>query len=197
MSQFLETILILNGQWQNIEWHNSRFNKTRLIHFGIKQPLEIQNIITIPDTFKAGEVKCRLSYDREPGLAEFSDYNFKAVASLKIIHDDAIDYRFKDADRNRINLLHGKRGNCDDIIIIKNGCVSDSSYSNLVFSDGKDFFTPDSPLLPGTKREKYLSEGIIKTLNIKEADIRTFKEVHLINAFLDLGRCVVKVTDIH
>ncbi len=52
----------------------------------------------------------------------------------------------------------------DDIIITKNGNITDSSFSNLVFesSDGA-LFTPETYLLEGgTKRKFLLKNGIIR-----------------------------------
>jgi hypothetical protein len=50
--------------------------------------------------------------------------------------------------------------------------------------------------LKGTKRSKYLKEGIISEKEITVYEIWKFSEIHLINAFLDLGRCVVKMTNV-
>src|SRR5690606_14853325 len=88
-------------------------------------------------------------------------YEVRAVTSLKIIHDDTIDYSLKYEDRSSIDNLFAKRNNCDDILIIKNGFVTDASYSNIAFYDGSRWITPAQPLLKGTMRQHLLDTGVI------------------------------------
>jgi 4-amino-4-deoxychorismate lyase len=83
------------------------------------------------------------------------------------------------------NLL-AKKENCDDILIINNGRVTDTSYCNVVFSDGEKFLTSSTPLLRGTKREKLIREKIIKEEEITLKDLRLFKKAILINAMIDI-----------
>jgi len=181
---------------QYIDWHNKRFNESRFELFGINSELDLKSIILVPKEFLAGEVKCRIIYQKTIELIEFELYAFGQIRSLKTIIHDEIQYNYKYYDRSSINDLYSQRGDKDDILIIKKGMVSDSSYSNLVFSDGKNFHTPSSPLLKGTKRAKYISEGKIAEKDLTVKDIRKYGEIHLINAFLDLGRCVVPVNNI-
>ena len=88
----------------------------------------------------------------------------------------------KYSDRSLINKLFDQRGSCDEIIIIKNGKVTDCSIGNLIFRQGKKWYTPDSPLLLGTQREKLLQEGKIQERTIFQEDIVNFDEIKIINA---------------
>lgn len=196
MCRLIETIKISNGHAENIFWHNKRFNSTRLELLGIQKQTDLEKLILVPVEFRKGEVKCRIGYGEEIDFIEFEPYVFRPVGTLKIVFDDLIEYNHKYRDRSDINDLFAQKADKDDILIVKNGLVSDSSYCNLVFSDGKDFFTPKTPLLKGTKRAKYLSEGRIKEREIRVEDISEYQEVHLINAFLDVGRCVILTIDI-
>jgi 4-amino-4-deoxychorismate lyase len=74
----------------------------------------------------------------------------------------------------------------EEILIVKNGLVTDTSFSNIVFYDGSDWITPDPPLLKGTKRTRYLRDGEIRTMKIRSSDISHFEKARLINAMLDL-----------
>ena len=70
-----------------------------------------------------------------------------------MIDNDDICYPYKYTDRDNINRLIELRGDCDDILIIKNGMVTDSSYANVVFRDlNGNWVTPSTFLLPGTIR---------------------------------------------
>ena len=73
----------------------------------------------------------------------------------------------------------------DDIIIVKDGLITDASYANLIFWDGENWFTPNTPLLKGVQREKLLKDGLIQEKEIKPSDLASYQKVALINAMLD------------
>ncbi|NJK94632.1 MAG: hypothetical protein HC905_06655 [Bacteroidales bacterium] len=62
----------------------------------------------------------------------------------------------------------------EDFIYIRNGKITDTSYANLVFSDGIKLFTPANTLLEGTKRALYLKQGKIQEEEISVKDLRRF-----------------------
>ncbi|HET6559925.1 MAG TPA: aminotransferase class IV, partial [Prolixibacteraceae bacterium] len=77
-------------------------------------------------------------------------------------------------------------GECDDIIIIKNGYVTDSFTANLLFFDGGRWFTPTTPLLKGTKRQWLLEKGFIVEKEIREENIPAYSKVGLVNAMIEM-----------
>lgn len=111
-------------------------------------------------------------------------YEAKNITSLKIVYDNAIEYAYKFEDRSVLNNLFSQRNDCDDILIIKNGLVTDSSYSNVVFFDGARWITSAKPLLAGTMRQYLLDTGAIFEDEIRVEQISLFKKVRLINALL-------------
>ena len=56
----------------------------------------------------------------------------------------------------------------------------------MVFENRQGFFTPDTPLLEGTKRQKLLGNKIIIETAISLENLHTFDKVYLINAMLDI-----------
>jgi 4-amino-4-deoxychorismate lyase len=104
------------------------------------------------------------------------------------VQDDEIDYSYKYTDRSRLDSLRKPPINSgdSDVLIVKNGLVTDTSFANIAFSDGKKWYTPDSPLLKGTKRALYLTNGTLTERRIRPADISGFTRARLINAMLDL-----------
>jgi 4-amino-4-deoxychorismate lyase len=54
----------------------------------------------------------------------------------------------------------------------------------VVFTDGRQWFTPDTPLLPGTMRERLLGDGTIKAERITADTLDRFTHFRLINAML-------------
>ena len=116
----------------------------------------------------------------------FERYTAGKVSSLKLI-EAPIDYPFKFADRKTLNTLLAQKDDCDEILITRNGLITDTSYSNVVFNKGDQYFTPKNPLLNGTKRQKLLREGRIREKEIVVDALGQYERVYLINAMLDLG----------
>lgn len=84
-------------------------------------------------------------------------------------------------------MLYEQRGTCDDIMIVKNGCITDSYNANLIFFDGRLWWTPDTPLLAGTQRARLLDEKRIFPRRIMPGDLVQFEKAGLINAMLNMN----------
>jgi 4-amino-4-deoxychorismate lyase len=182
MSRLFETIKCSEGKLFNMEFHQSRFEKACREFFGFSTHINLIESIEIPEFAKTGLFRCRVTYSKQIDKIEFIPHQYREIKSLKLIEDNEIDYRFKFDDRERLNRLFEQRGTCDDIIIVKNGLITDSSYANIIFYDERKWWTPDSPLLPGTQRAKLLSEKKISACRITYKDISKYKKAGLINA---------------
>ena len=147
--------------------------------------IDLANEIPIPENCKSGIFKMRILYGQTIEKIEIEPYVFRSIQSLKVVHHESIDYHLKYTDRQILQELFAKRGDCDDIIIVKNGLVTDSFAANLLFFDGEKWFTSDSPLLKGTKRQLLIDNGIISEKEITEEGIRSYQKVGLINAMID------------
>ncbi|MBN2633821.1 MAG: aminotransferase class IV [Bacteroidales bacterium] len=187
MYQLLETIKINNGTPENLEFHNRRMNRSLSDLFGIRKCFDLNAILKVPYKFCNGIVKCRIVYDTEIRETTFQPYAIRPVNSLRLVEDNEIDYRYKYADRSNLDVLFEKRGSCEDILIIKNGYVTDTYYANLVFrSANGDWLTPESCLLKGTRRTCLLEKNLIKEASIRVSDLTNFTEARLINAMIDI-----------
>jgi len=194
---FFESIKIINKQVQNIFYHNLRFNRTRKEWFGIEKNTDLEEIISVPPEMSTSLVKCRIFYGQQIEGIEFEVYKPRSIATLKLIEDNDIDYSFKYANRISINRLFDQRGNCDDVLIIKNGMITDTSSANVAFWDGSQWLTPANPLLKGTKRQYYVDKKIIQEEAINLMDIYHFEYLTLINAMNDLGHIQVNTVNIY
>jgi 4-amino-4-deoxychorismate lyase len=85
-----------------------------------------------------------------------------------------------------LNDLWAKRGTCDDVLIVKGDLITDSWYCNILFSNGKNWYTPDQPLLAGTCRARLLAEGKIMSRRIEVEDLHHFTHFKLVNAMRDI-----------
>lgn len=185
MSRLLETIKLYQKKLWNIEYHNERMNQSRKELYGCSDSLNLESIIKIPSEISDGLFKCRVIYTDKILDVDIMPYATRAINSLQIVHANELEYNHKYEDRSTLQKLLCKC-TASDVIIIKNGFVTDTSYSNIVFYDGVKYFTPSTPLLKGTKREKLLKEGTITEEEIKLNDIQKYKSVFLINALMDI-----------
>lgn len=185
MYQFIESIKVEKRRFQNLEYHQARLNDTRERALGFADNLDLDDILEIPKFIGPETYKCRVLYGKDIEAIEFTLYQPRIIASLKLIEDNEIDYNYKYANRENINRLYKQRGNCDEILIINNKLITDSSYCNILFFDGKIWLTPESPLLKGTKRQQLLDGGKICEAEITIEDLGSFQKFMLINAMLD------------
>jgi 4-amino-4-deoxychorismate lyase len=186
MCQLIESVKIHNRQLYNIEAHNNRVSYSRRAIFALENKLDLRDHIILPDTLDNGLYKCRVIYAEEVQKVEFLPYAPKPVRTLRIVHNDVIQYQYKLLERSFIDdLLLG--ANADDILILRQGYITDVSHANIVFFDGKNWLTPARPLLYGTKRQILLEQGVIQSREILYKDLKRFTRAALINAMLDLG----------
>ncbi len=184
MCRLIETLKINDGILHNVDFHNRRINSVRRELFGSGDQVDLAKEIRIDSL--SGLVKCRVLYDRFIHEVQFIPYQFPHIRSLQLVRDDLIAYAFKYEDRRNLKALFDRRGMADDILIVKNGKVTDSYFCNVVFEKGGLLYTPSACLLRGTKRQQLLESGIIREKPIGEEEIPDFEKVYLINAMIDL-----------
>jgi 4-amino-4-deoxychorismate lyase len=88
------------------------------------------------------------------------------------------------------------RQECDDILIVKRGHVTDCSFSNIIFRRGNHWYTPWSALLKGTQRQRLIEENKLIEEEIRLKDIRSFDTFKLINAMLEDSGAELPVSNI-
>ncbi len=177
-------------------YHEGRIRESRQNLLGLPGTIPLNEHLQVPLEFTKGLVKCRMVYSDTVHNITFSRYKPAPVRSLKIVHSDTIDYSYKYEDRSGLDILKSKREKCDDILIVKNHKISNTSFTNLVLYDGYRWVTPAAPLLNGTCRQRLLEEQLIIEDDIHINDLERFTHVSLINAMLDPGECVIPVCKI-
>lgn len=183
-----ETICIKNNQLQNIEWHQMRYEQSLLQFYGNTGGQifslfdEIEKFLQNHPPLSSPITRCRVSYNQRELDIQFFPYQAKTYRRFQIVYCDEIDYSLKYQDREKLNELLAQKGDCDEIIIIKQGKVTDCSIGNLIFKQGNHWFTPDSPLLNGTQRQYLLHHNKIEERCIFAEDLPKFSEIRLINA---------------
>ncbi len=182
MSRLFESISIRNGIAENLPWHQERVEHSFRALYGKAAGFRIVDILRIPLEYRHGHFRCRLDYDPDFQELNFTPYELKEIRSLQLVVNNQIDYSHKYSDRRMLDLLFQERGGCDDVLIVKNDLITDTSYANIVLWDGHRWLTPDEPLLRGTCRARLLDYGLISEARITVKELGRFKEVKLINA---------------
>ena len=189
MYPLLETIKVVDGIAQNLKLHQARIDYACWKYFDIPARFSIETldfkIDTSIDTPINSIQKLRLLYNCNNFTYQTQVYTPKPVSTLKIVHDDTISYSLKYANRDCLDALLQHKQECDDILIIKNGLVTDTSFSNIVFFDGQHWITPAQPLLKGTCRANLLIHKRIIEEDIRLDDLQKFQYFKLINAMKD------------
>ena len=186
MFQFIESICCVNKELRNLDYHQARFDRTRSDNFNDIQPILLKEIIQFPTELSDEKYKVRIVYDREIQSIEFQSYQIKPINSIKLFEiDPKINYTYKYADRWFFD-EYIKEAQTDDLVLVKSNYITDCTYSNIVFFDGENWFTPRSVLLKGTMRESLLNEEKIKEKNIKISDLANFQSFKRINAMMNL-----------
>ena len=186
MCRLIESIKVIDRKFENISFHNQRCNEARAALWNCKNKIDISLEVALPNDLSDGLYKCRILYSSQIDKIEFIPYQLPNIHSLQVIYDDEIEYPYKYEDRRRINELFAMRKQCDDILIIKNGYLSDTSFCNIVLYDKENYFTPDTPLLNGTKLRQLISQKKIFEKKITLNDLKSFQKIFLVNAMIDL-----------
>lgn len=185
--QFLETIKIINGIPQHLEFHNQRLNYTRQ-HFNLQSNIiDLKQFIVPP---ACGIYKCRVIYSNTIEDIQYSDYTDRQFKTFQPVIANDINYQFKYLNREVLNQLQAGAKGADDILIIKNGFVTDTSIANVAFYDEDKWITPTTVLLQGTTRARLLKQKKIIAAPIRLEDINNFSKMALMNALL--GFYVIK-----
>ena len=178
--QLLETIRVQDGQPAHLDYHQQRVDRS-LRELGYDARYNLASLIKVPDS---ALYRCRIIYDATSFETEFIPYRKRAVRVLQLIQADELDYALKYADRKELDALFAQRDAADDILIIKNGLVTDTSIANIAFFDGQRWVTPKHPLLEGTTRARLLDEKKIFESEIHLNDLPKFTRFALLNAMI-------------
>lgn len=187
MAQLLETLKIVNGIAPFVEFHNQRLNDARQILFNAKDQIDLKKVIQAPTS--TGIYRCRIIYSETIEAVEYLPHQNRNFQTFKIVEDDNIDYQFKYLNRDNINRLFTLKGSADDLLIIKNGLVTDTSIANVAFWQDQ-WLTPSTPLLKGTTRARLLSEKQLFEADIRLEELNQFPKMAIMNALI--GFCTIE-----
>ena len=172
------------------ELHQKRMNET-FSHFGKECKIDIYSLFISLEHDEDGLYKFRIEYDLDNNFKmQIIPYAISENNDFELVIDNEIEYSFKSADRTQFQKLKNDSG-ADEIIIIKENQITDTSYSNLLFLKDKTWFTPKNYLLNGVMRQSLLASKKIKETEITLENIKEFSHFQLINALNDFNEMFI------
>lgn len=184
MSQFIESIKIEDQEIFLLELHQKRVNTT-FSHFGKEGSIDIAKIFKDLQHDEDGLYKLRITYDLNKNYrTQLIPYAISEIDDFQLVENNGYDYSFKFEDRKEFEKMINK-AKASEIIIVKNNHITDTSFSNLLFLKGKEWFTPTTYLLNGVQRTHLLKTKKIKEAEITLQNITEYSHFQLINAMND------------
>ncbi len=190
MSRFIESIKVEDQKIFLKELHQKRMNDT-FLHFGKECKIDIYSLFLNLEHDEDGLYKFRIEYDLDNNLKiQMLPYFVSEIDDFELVFDDNIDYHFKSANRSVFEKLK-KESQGEEIIIVKENQITDTSFSNILFRKDKKWFTPKSYLLNGVMRQNLLASKKIKEAEITIDNIKEFSHFQLINALNDFDEMFI------
>lgn len=187
MSQFIESIKVENQKAFLLDLHQQRVEQT-FAHFGKECRMDLAKIFKDLEHDEDGLYKFRLVYDLDGNFkSQLIPYAFPEIETFELVENNDFSYNFKFLDRTEFEKMK-KKARAQEIIIVKNGHLTDTSFSNLLFLKGQNWYTPSTYLLNGVQRQNLLKKGIIKEAEITTENLKEFSHFQLINAMNEFNQ---------
>ena len=122
---------------------------------------------------------------------KLQEYVYPASSDLlrcKVIYnnDEILDVEyFTYKNRDALDKLFEKRDACDEVIIIKNNIVTDTSIANIAIYYENTWITSKNCLLKGTTRDRLINDKILIEKDITVEMLKEATKIALMNAMID------------
>ncbi|MGC4130543.1 MAG: aminotransferase class IV [Bergeyella sp.] len=185
MYRFIESIKVEDQKAGLLELHQKRVDET-FAHFGkADSAISVESIFRSLEHDEDGLYKLRIAYNLEGDFrTQMIPYAIPEIDDFQLIENNELDYSFKYEDRAEFEKMKDK-ASAEEIIIVQNGHITDTSFSNLLFLKKKEWFTPATYLLNGVQRQHLLKTNKIKESEITMENIREYSHFQIINAMND------------
>ncbi len=142
--------------------------------------INLLDLISPPDSAR---YRCRVIYGRDIESVEYIPYTPREIGRIAVVDSD-IEYRYKYADRTKLDSLLLPHMDYDDLLIVRDGLITDTTIANVAFSKDGRWYTPKTPLLEGTTRQRLLDNGFLSTHDINKNDISDYEHFAIMNAMI-------------
>ena len=196
MCRFVESIKLKDGVFYRLQLHQQRVNRAFEAFYPTREPIDVVETLFQTVFPQEGVYKCRLVYDSDLQSLDIAPYVRREIRSLKLVETTQESLPYKQEDRTEFNAAFAQRGGCDDVLLFKDGLLTDTSYCNIALYDGENWYTPRTPLLYGVNRMQLLSDGKLMEKDIKASELMNFQYISLFNAMIEFGELQLDVSAI-
>ncbi|RBQ30244.1 aminotransferase class IV family protein [Aliarcobacter vitoriensis] len=174
---FFETIKCEDFEVFNLDYHNKRVANTIGLNINLQEYI---------NPISSALLRCKVIYDENQILdVQYFPYKKRDIKSFKIVVDDEINYSKKYLDRTKLDELYEKRDTCDEVIIVKNGIVTDTTIANIAVFYENFWISSKNCLLNGTTRARLIQEKKIFEKDITLDMLKNSSKIALLNAMID------------
>lgn len=186
MYQFIESIKIENGQAFLLNLHQQRVYQT-FANFNHKCIINLPALFSSLQPPQKGLYKWRIIYNLNGNFEhQFIPYSFTEIKDFELVENNEINYSFKYLDRTHLDTMK-KQASTQEIVIVKKGFITDTTFSNLIFLKNGIWHTPKTFLFNGVQRLNLLHLGIIQETEINLENLKEFSHFQIINAMNDFN----------
>ena len=196
MCRFIESIKLAEGRFYRLALHQARVDKVFADFYPAVKPINLAELLMKSDFPETGIHKCRIVFDSEVQFLEYIPYVRREIKSLKLVETDMETLPYKIEDRTKLNIAFAKREACDDVLMVRNNLITDTSYSNIALFDGENWITPKNPLLFGVNRAQLVAENKLIQKDIKVSELFNFQLIRLFNAMIEFGELEIAIGSI-
>ncbi|MCT7561303.1 aminotransferase class IV family protein [Aliarcobacter butzleri] len=174
--KYFETIKCEDFEVFNLDYHQKRVANTIGLNINLQEYI---------NPISEELLRCKLIYD-ENGVVDvlYFPYKKREIKSFKIIFDNEIEYSKKYLNRAKLDELYEKRDDCDEVIIIKNEIVTDTTIANIAIFYENSWITSKNCLLGGTTRARLIEEKKLLEKDITLDMLKNASKVALMNAMI-------------
>lgn len=191
MFQFLESIKLKDGEFLRLKYHQQRVDKAFQLFAPNAHVLDLEACLSSLTLPGQGVYKCRVIYGSIKHQVELIPYQLRPVQTLKLIETNIASTVYKPSERSEIEALFSLRGECDDVLLIKDGLLTDSSYCNIALYNGQEWISPRVPLVYGTQRAELIERQRIIEQDIPAESIQHYQQIRLFNAMIEFGELAI------
>jgi 4-amino-4-deoxychorismate lyase len=173
--KYFETIKCDDYEIFNLDYHNKRVANTIGLNFNLQEYIY---------PLSADLLRCKIIYNKDEIIdVQYFPYEKKEINSFKLVYDD-INYSKKYLNRDTLDKLYEQKNDCDDVIIIKNNIVTDTSIANIAIFYENQWITSKNCLLKGTTRDRLINDKFLIEKDISVKMLKKASKIALMNAMI-------------
>lgn len=187
MYPLIESIKLRDGEFFRLPYHQERIDRGLAQCCVERSSMDLQSLLEKSDSPRYGLYKCRLLFGTEGESLEFQPYVMRNIRTLALKEVDWPTRDYKSTDRQHYDAAFASRGEADDVLFVRGGLLTDTSYANIAVFDGQKWKTPRMPLLVGTQRAFLLEKGFVTEADIPVEFLNESPRIRLFNAMIEFG----------